>query len=91
MEGLDNRTLKYFNRGNILNKEGVYEKAIEYYDRVLKVHPMNHVVWSHKARALVEISRISEAMECYNIAIELQPNNVRHFLIPLFFIELTFY
>jgi tetratricopeptide (TPR) repeat protein len=45
------------------------------YDKIIKKNPSKHQAYDLKGRALMEINRLEESLECYNKAIKLESNN----------------
>lgn len=50
------------------------EKALELLDQVTVMLPGYHVTYHDKARILVKLNKMEEALECYNKIIELKPD-----------------
>ncbi len=63
-------------KGIDMVKRGLYEKAIEYYDRALEINPSSSDAWNNKGVALYNLSRVEEALECYERALDANPNNL---------------
>jgi tetratricopeptide (TPR) repeat protein len=45
------------------------------YNEIIKKNPSKHQAYDLKGRALMEINRLEESLECYNEAIKLESNN----------------
>ena len=52
-----------------------YEKAIECYDKALKINPNDTEALNNKGVALYRLGRHEEAIECYDRALEINPND----------------
>lgn len=63
-------------KGIDMVKRGMYETALEYYDRALEINPESSDAWNNKGVALYNLDRIDEALECYNKALEINPSNL---------------
>ena len=50
-------------------------KKVEYYTKVLEIDPENFDAWFNKGLALVDLGRYSEAIECFDKALEIEPGN----------------
>ena len=57
-------------------RQGLYDEAIEIYDRVLAMNPENTHAWNNRGVALFSANRSEEALECYNRSIEIDPKNL---------------
>jgi tetratricopeptide (TPR) repeat protein len=57
----------------ILSRLGMYEEAIEAYDRVLGISPNHEKAWIGKGLALAELGRWEDALEYANKSIEIHP------------------
>lgn len=66
---------KLFQLGNNAYMNGEYEKALEYFDRALKIDPENASAWSNRGVVLKMLGRNEEAMKSYNRAIEIDPSH----------------
>ncbi|MBV9707827.1 MAG: TIR domain-containing protein, partial [Chloroflexi bacterium] len=74
---------KYRDRANEQFLRGHYENAIEYYNEALHVFPQNPSFNQNKAgiqqdiaEVLLKLNKAQEALEAYEIAIQLDPDNV---------------
>jgi len=54
------------NKGYKLIEQGKYPEAIEYSDKALESNPEDNKAWNIKGRALKELGRYQESVECYN-------------------------
>ncbi|ADG13331.1 TPR repeat-containing protein [Methanocaldococcus infernus ME] len=66
---------KYYEKGLKYYNEGRYEKAIECFDKAIKLDPNNPAAWYYKADSLYKLERYEKAIECFDKAIKLDPNN----------------
>jgi tetratricopeptide (TPR) repeat protein len=57
-------------------RQGLYDEAIEIYDRVLVMNPENTHAWNNRGVALFSADRSEEALECYDRSIEIDPENL---------------
>ena len=57
-------------------RQGLYDEAIEIYDRVLSMNPENTYAWNNRGVALFSVGRSEESMECYDRSIEIDPENL---------------
>jgi tetratricopeptide (TPR) repeat protein len=60
---------------NFLAQNGLYEDALAYYDRALRVEPKNPLLWLNLGTLLRQSDHLSEAVDAYAKAIKLDPNN----------------
>ena len=51
-----------------------YEKAINYYDKALKIYPEYYELLSNKGNCLSQLKRYNEALNCENKALKINPN-----------------
>ncbi|MDL5504086.1 MAG: tetratricopeptide repeat protein, partial [Candidatus Methanoperedens sp.] len=65
----------WINKGNTLVESGMYQEAIQCYDKALEINPVMADVWNNKALAMARIAKYEEAVTCYNKAIDLNPND----------------
>lgn len=61
--------------GDTLFKKGMYDKMIEYCDKLLKLDPGKAMIWCDKAEALRGLEQDDEATKCYEKAVHLDPEN----------------
>jgi tetratricopeptide (TPR) repeat protein len=57
-------------------RQGLYDEAIEIYDRVLSMNPENTYAWNNRGVALFSAGRSEESLECYDRSIEIDPENL---------------
>ena len=62
--------------GEIFLKQGDYEKAIAYFDEVLKAEPNNELALVKKADAYLTTENVQEAMNLYDNVLKLNEKNV---------------
>jgi len=67
--------MTYFNRGTAKYLDGKLKDAIEDYDLSLSIRETSEAYYG-KGAALVRLHNRNEALECYNMAIELDPSHV---------------
>ncbi len=67
---------EWLDKANKLKEEGQHEKAIEYWDMVIRAN-LDGNGWAHylKGCTLAELDRLEEAAECLKDAMELDPNS----------------
>ncbi|MBN1799961.1 MAG: tetratricopeptide repeat protein [Candidatus Lokiarchaeota archaeon] len=58
-----------------LSNQGLYAKSIEYYQRLLAKQPINVSMWLELARVYEKKKMHSEALNAYNVILEIDPNN----------------
>ena len=47
-------------------RQGLYDEAIEIYDRVLAMNPENTHAWNNRGVALFSANRSEESLECFH-------------------------
>lgn len=62
---------EFVERGNILDSQGKYEKAVEAYDNALRIDPTDADVIFDKGETLVKLGRVPEAMKCFETATQM--------------------
>jgi len=62
---------KFVERGNILDSQGQFEKAIAAYDHALEIVPDDADVIFDKGETLVKLGRVPEAMKCFDTATQM--------------------
>lgn len=62
-------------KGNILNNEKNYEKALEQFDEAIKINPINAPAWEGRAEALGGLGSYNESIQAFNTALIIDPNN----------------
>lgn len=68
-------TLDYSGIANSLQKDGNHIKAIENYDKALKLDPNNSQLLDKKSKSLIKLNRLNEAIECSSKSLEIDPFN----------------
>ena len=63
----------YLKLGNFEYEGKNYEKAIEYYDEIIKIDIRNVNAWSNKGVVLDKLERSDEAIRCFDKALEINP------------------
>lgn len=71
----ENLAITYSNRGNSFFDLGNLERAIEDYNKALKLNPDDTVTLSNRGAAYIELKRYDEALEDFTRATTLQPSN----------------
>ncbi|MCW3130787.1 MAG: tetratricopeptide repeat protein [Methanophagales archaeon] len=61
--------------GVSLYDEGKFEKAIEYYDKILAIEP-SWEAWNNKGNALRQLGKFDEALHCLEEALKLNPEGL---------------
>jgi len=69
-----NEAFEWYYKGSAFFSEGKYSKAIECYDKAIKIDPNFYFALYDKGTALVEQGNYSKAIECYDKAIKIDPN-----------------
>jgi len=54
---------------------GEYEKAIKFFDKVIKKNPTNQKAWADKGATLINIGDCEEAVNCLDKSLEINPKN----------------
>jgi tetratricopeptide (TPR) repeat protein len=62
---------EYVEYGNICDSQGLYEKALDAYDRALRIIPDDADALFDKGETLVKIGRPQEATACFTQAMQL--------------------
>lgn len=63
----------WYDKGAMLQKQGQYEEAIQYFDKVLESNPQNYKAWFCKGLSLDTLGYQDKAIECYNKSLEIRP------------------
>lgn len=61
--------------GVLLEQSGKHEKAIEAFDKALKINPLNVAAWTNKGASLTDLGRYLEAIECFDAVLEINSKN----------------
>lgn len=62
-------------QGCLLGKEGRFEEAVMYFDRVIKLDPTNAKAWYNKGLCYKNLKRYSESLACFKRAAQLDPDD----------------
>ena len=62
-------------QGETLKNYKKFEKALLYFDQANTIKPVQYEFWYHKGYALYEIEKYKEALDCYNEALKLKPDD----------------
>ncbi|HSB50989.1 MAG TPA: tetratricopeptide repeat protein [Nitrosopumilaceae archaeon] len=62
-------------KGNALLSEGKFESALGFFEQALLLDQNNPELWNYKGIALRSIGRYSEAIECFNKSLEIDPRD----------------
>ncbi len=62
-------------QGNSLLNEGKFEEALGFFEQALLLDQKNPELWNYKGVALRSIGRYSEAIECFNKSLEIDPRD----------------
>lgn len=65
----------YLKLGNFEYESKKYERAIEYYDKIIEIDIRNTNAWHNKGIALYNLERYDEASRCYDEALEIDPED----------------
>jgi tetratricopeptide (TPR) repeat protein len=65
----------WYHRGISLSVHGLYEKAIPFLNKAVKLDPIFASAWYNKARCLAGLGRHREAIRCYSKALKLSPKS----------------
>jgi stress-induced-phosphoprotein 1 len=65
------------NAGNEALKAGDFAKAAEHYSKAIELAPTQHVYFSNRSNAYVQLKRYEEALSDANKTIELDPSFAR--------------
>jgi len=64
----------WIEQGNRFAKDGLYTEAVDAYSRSLRLDPLNPKAWTWRGIALQHLDRLQEAMNDFDEAIRLNPN-----------------
>ena len=62
-------------QGNSLLNAGKFEEALGFFEQALLLDQKNPELWNYKGVALRSIGRYSEAIECFNKSLEIDPRD----------------
>lgn len=57
-------------------RQGLYEEAVEIYDRVLSINPESAYAWNNRGVALFKAGRPEDALNSYNQSLKIEPENL---------------
>ena len=63
------------NKGIEFQKQSMYDKSLEYFNKSLELYQNDSVTWANKASVLDDLERYDEAITCIDIAMDLDPEN----------------
>jgi len=63
------------NKGIEFQKQSMYDKALEYFNKSLELDQSDSVTWANKASVLDDLERYDEAITCIDIAMDLDTEN----------------
>ncbi len=67
-------TIRHYNLGLALNKQGKLDEAVACYRRALQLRPDHADAHYHLGNALKDLGRLDEAIPCYRRTLELKPD-----------------
>ncbi len=73
MKFLDGERGLWSVKGCILSALGKHSEALECWDKLLDINPLNGAWWFNKGLTLEELKRYNEAVSCFNKALDLNP------------------
>ena len=68
-------TTSAIGQGDRLVKAALYDDAIGYYDRAIRVGSKPASAWTSKGVALKRLGKYDEALRCHNVALRIDPKN----------------
>jgi tetratricopeptide (TPR) repeat protein len=71
---LEGSATNYFNIAYSFGEKGEHVKAIENYDKAIKIKPDYAAAWLNKGASLGKLDRREEAIKCYDKALEINPD-----------------
>lgn len=78
----DNQAALY-GQGQNLIRQGRYEEALKYFDRLVKGAPGESKAWFDQGRCLFELHRFKEAKKAFERAIAIDPNREAYLALAL--------
>lgn len=75
------QALEFFERGLRCVALLGHERAIVKYNEAINLDPRNPKFQSKKGDSLLVLGRIEEAIECYKVAVELEPSNDQYHML----------
>ena len=82
----DPKTNSFLDEGNRLFLQKKFQQAVTYYDKILDEDPKNVSSLNNKGYALSKLKDFTNAMKCYEIALEISPDDLS---IPVSYTHLT--
>jgi tetratricopeptide (TPR) repeat protein len=76
IQNYDRDSIILFYIGNSYQHENNFNKAIETYNKVIKINPQNAKAWNNMGGALWNLGRFEEALIAFEKAIEINPQHV---------------
>jgi len=67
----------YIDEGIKLYRQGKYEEALDYYDKMLKSYPEDSKLWVYKGVALAAIKEYVDAGVCFDKALSFNPEDAK--------------
>lgn len=65
----------WYDQANGYYVTGDYEKAVASYDKAIELKPNSTVFWNYKGRALANLGRFDEAIECFERSIAINSSD----------------
>ena len=53
---------------------GSYQKAMDCYDKIIRINPLNVQAWKNKGIVLARLKRNKEALKCTDMALSIDPS-----------------
>lgn len=75
------RVTSYISQGNKFVESGGYEKAINYFEKAIKIDPKNAEAYTGKGQALGLLNLYPESLEYANQGITLNPNDAQAYIV----------
>ncbi len=64
----------YKDEGTEYFANGDYSNAIASYDKALEINQQRYIIWHYKGLCLLKLEKYDEAIECFDIVLQLNPN-----------------
>ena len=75
-----NIKLLYLNLGAALQESGIFDRAIEYYKRIIEMDPTDDRAWNNYGASVWQLGMAEEAMKAFARAIELAPDQAEPYV-----------